>query len=286
MSTKLHNGYSLPQLTLTELQAGIQELRQAMTKIALQKQKLRQISLAIEILDRQALGLTTAFYPLYWKADKLTTRTPMSVAYDMTRTLFNRVKKEGLREPSDDYSCDIAILPAQNKILCLLFAEDEKFHDQLTTKKWFKDKTVGFTPYAYWNNSDPEDGVTEAEWSARGQDWNKALPTGIPAQDGLHADLVPVNIYPVPLSDYSPEELPSAKQRALDWAREILLDSKVKETVKPDAEMHECMRSLSDASEWLRTSEGQIALQAKAADLQTKLLTGTALWEKLKTPLA
>ena len=285
MSTKLHNGYSLPQLTLPELQAGIQELRKAMTKLALQKQKLRQVSLAIEILDRQALGLTTSFYPLYWKEDKFTQRSPMSIAYDMTRTLFNRVKKEGLREPNDDYTCELAILPTKDKILCLLFADDEKFHNRLTAKKWFKDQTIGFTSYAYWNNSDPEDGVTEEAWAARGKDWNEALPTGIPAQDGLHADLVPVNIYPIPLADYSPDELPAAKQRALDWAREILLDSKVKETVKPDAEMHECMHALSNAGEWLKTAEGQTALQAKAAELQTNLLTGPALWEKLKTPL-
>jgi len=48
-----------------------------------------------------------------------------------------------------------------------------------------------FEYYGYWNNTDPEEGISEEDWNQREKDWDEVLPSGIPSQDGATIMLTP-----------------------------------------------------------------------------------------------
>lgn len=49
--------------------------------------------------------------------------------------------------------------------------------------------------YAYWNNADEPEGMTELEWETRKSVWNQALPgAGVPSECGLAIELLPAGI--------------------------------------------------------------------------------------------
>lgn len=94
-------------------------------------------------------------------------------------------QKRGSRNPYYDFNFEVEIIPLKNKILLLPFTEQSECLALIRDQPWIQS-------YGYWNNSDPEEGVSEKEWSQRENDWNLALPgIGIPAENGFNVQLHP-----------------------------------------------------------------------------------------------
>lgn len=50
----------------------------------------------------------------------------------------------------------------------------------------------GVYPYGYWNNTDPEEGISEEDWELREKDWNEALSgSGVPADTSMTFTILP-----------------------------------------------------------------------------------------------
>ena len=78
-----------------------------------------------------------------------------------------------------DFSVSMSILPIHNKILMLPYAENDAFYKVLTENEYFEE-------YGYWNNTDPDENVSEEDWAERKRDWDEALEgIGIPAENGF-----------------------------------------------------------------------------------------------------
>jgi hypothetical protein len=84
----------------------------------------------------------------------------------------------------------IVLLPTSKKLLCLSYW---KVYDDV----WTSIPEVSY--YGYWDNSDPENGVTDAEWEQREKDWDAALPyeDAVPSYRGFTATILTHDI-PLP----------------------------------------------------------------------------------------
>lgn len=87
------------------------------------------------------------------------------------------IRKTGYRNPRCDFSADAWIFPmSMRKTLVLLNTEQRRMQE------WF-DALSDVEDYAYWNDTDRDEGTSENEWRQRQQDWMRAMPIGSAPSD-------------------------------------------------------------------------------------------------------
>lgn len=280
MSFTVYNGYKFPVLPLPDIHEGIQLMRKTLSELAIAKQKQRQISLATGILDRHALGLPNDGYPGYLTAEEIAGHSPLSLAFKITEKLH----KSKRREPEDDYACELILFPRQDKNLAILFADDERFLDVLTKTPWFQGH-IDLTPYPYWDNSDPDENVTEAEWQQRKMEWDEALKNHTPAMSGFTATLTPPTILPIYKEEIQLKDLPTKETRVASLARSAAINARMKGQTPENPATHEIVNALSEASEWLGTKEGQQSIEDYKITIDSQLLSQAESFDAMFKPL-
>ncbi len=173
MSTKIFNGYYVPKRDLGDLYQFSQEF----------KQKINLLS--AEILYRETARICAEKFDQLIASGKV---PPKPDAVDPARdSLLTTVslyvmerqrKARTQRDPIFDLECSVVFIPAENKILCLLYAERREF-------KQIWESMPGVTPYPYWDNTDPPD-IPPELWQSRGREWHEALgESGAPTDAGF-----------------------------------------------------------------------------------------------------
>ena len=271
MSTKIYNGYCLPKLTLEELMQGIAAMRKAVQASMLEKQWYRQTELAVKWADRYVLGKMPTT-----ETDKWENYSPWSRGYCITSDLFRESVKKGTREPSDDYSASLQIIPTKDNMLVLVYCDDYRDNKQpnalelITKTAWFKDGTVALKPYAFWNNSDPDEDVSELEWKKRGNDWDEALGEhGIPAICGFAVQLCLDHILPLEVANLQDKYIPALADRAEEWASDELATKYLKEHNVPGEDVN--WSTIRESFDFQKTEEGKKQLSALTAEYVAKL---------------
>lgn len=94
------------------------------------------------------------------------------------------VRKTNRRDPVIDFETEVVLLPLRGKILGLVYCESDSMRHWIMTQPFLKD-------YSYWDNTDPDEDVSEEDWEAREQDWEDALGSKSPAECGLTIQLHP-----------------------------------------------------------------------------------------------
>ena len=119
------------------------------------------------------------------KAIPLTEHIPMLSMYTITYDSVNRkseiYKKQTYRASvfsECDFECNVVILPSNDNVFLMLFAEDREIKNILLD-------TGEIEEYPFWDNTDQPDGMTGEEWEKRGNEWDAALSYGIPSVDGF-----------------------------------------------------------------------------------------------------
>lgn len=80
------------------------------------------------------------------------------------------------------------VYPYRGRLFVQFFGLDDRMVFEDGTK--FIDKTR-FKDMSYWNNTDPEDGVSDEDWEARGKLWDDILgDDAVPSIAGLSYDFV------------------------------------------------------------------------------------------------
>jgi len=153
MSTKIHNGYLLPSMSAHELNKFCNAFRDKIQNIMKEMYKKQLVSIAIEIIDRKAMGI---HIPKEY-VKHIILKNPLCIAYHTIQDNHSNIKKTGIRNGRFDYWCDLALIPMKDKIFCIFYSERLKY-----LRLWEKEKLV--TPYPYWNNYDRPDDVSEEEW--------------------------------------------------------------------------------------------------------------------------
>ncbi|MFE8701087.1 hypothetical protein ACFYKX_10820 [Cytobacillus sp. FJAT-54145] len=95
--------------------------------------------------------------------------------YDLLKEEYEEDMKKGYRSPFADFDFKASFFVCQNsRVLLLLYAEQRELHE-------FFESHPEVSYYGYWNNTEPDEEVSEEEWEQRKADWDEALPgIGVP----------------------------------------------------------------------------------------------------------
>ena len=193
MSTKIYNGYKLPNMSLVELHDFCmkfkKDIREELEKLYVSKLSL----LATNIIDNIKCGFFTTdsikeYFNNYNSKDK-DTILPSLAAEIYMYECRKKIKISNERDPFNDFSFDVTFFPTINNILAIIFTEQKTF-------KEIWESQLGVEYYGYWNNTDPIDGISYEDWEKRGDEWDKVLGDDfVPALNGLTFDPIADN-YP------------------------------------------------------------------------------------------
>src|SRR3546814_10315192 len=90
------------------------------------------------------------------------------------------------RVPQVDFDFEMTLHPFKGRVYGIAFSEQS---DWLAA--WMQ--KPGVEPFAYWDHTDPDEGLSRAEWRRRGRIWSAILDRngGTPAMSGFTAQCTP-----------------------------------------------------------------------------------------------
>lgn len=237
MSTKIHHGYKVSVGSLRGLKEFNELAFKTMGLVAQAELEKIVSAQAVSRLDKILLGKEV-------KPEQFPC-SPLNLAYGDFAERQLKARKERTRDPEIDLDVSWSLRPVDDQTVFALFSSEKKaFY-----AAWRS--LPGVSHYPYWNNEDSPAGISEAEWSARGDEWDRVLKT--PA---LLTELF--DWYETPDAP-SPEQVaaaqPSHRRRAAQFAEEILISRRLNPSPRPDAGLSDFMNDYCDAKEWVRESE-------------------------------
>lgn len=181
MSTKIYNGYRILGSSLDEV----------ITKLFSNKDNFKKIiedKIQLDILSR----VISTYHDLCFSSflEKEKSKDNPSAFSKVISEALERETDSNLRE-HETVDVSICFFPqkqnmyGQDYYLMMLFAGNES--KLLTESELWKD--LGIEEFAYWDNTDPLETLTEEEWETRGKQWNKVLGYASPAESSLILEL-------------------------------------------------------------------------------------------------
>lgn len=260
MSTRIPTGFRFRSPDFPAAWAAIVAFREALAPIVETDVARLHADWAVTILDDVTLGGAAR------------DRSPLSTAsfdfLERAKTLAHGPH----RDPEVDFHCDLYLFPVRGMLLGIIDTERDAYAAQ-----WMQ--TAPVEPFAYWNNTDDRpEGVTEADWDARGDLWDEALTVRGYARGakraGLTAQCVDAHLGLPPVDDVL-AHVPSLEARVTREARRRTHEARMRETWPADMDAqhtHLAMRCYREALDWLATRTGQAALAAATADYRARLV--------------
>lgn len=167
MSTKIYNGYKLPNFSLSQLSDFCRVVRYEV------EHRIRQLSttlcaeLCTHVYDQLQFGIAVNHVrDIFDKFDE-----KQSIAFNINDALDfhqKRIKATNLRNPDFDFSFSFTVHVIREKVMAMLFTEQEALRE-------FWEKLECTEEYVYYNNTDRPQGINADEWETRKNDWDAAL---------------------------------------------------------------------------------------------------------------
>ena len=179
MSTKIFNGLILRDYTLDQALPLLIKARQQF--LVLMKERVSKV-FARKLAFRKDLLLN------FSTLDRASHRNIYMSLMDEVFQAEKKVLGEKLRDPTWDATLEIVLIPHQNDLLAIYFAESVEGYFQALLD-------TGFEDFSYQNSTDdlPE-GVSSEEWEERERRWNEVLGRScIPGEMGFTYSLVSWN---------------------------------------------------------------------------------------------
>lgn len=271
MSTKIHHGYRLTRLGtnpgLAELVAFIQESQCGLFRLVCRRAQAAAVTHLVRESDRRAVGLEVDDPALFGAGVERALGEMRQRMVDASRA----VSVGGT--PLFDFRCSLVVLPDPDGglPLALVFATDPTV-EELAASALFLD------PYPYWNNTDRPADVSDCEWQARADVWDRALAGSLirhhtPAGNGLTFDLVPATQLTFPVS--SSQFVPDRESRLADVAHDLYVERAFTQAFGDNkmtsGDTPAVMRCYQDAMARLDSDDGRAALQCIRAELEPRL---------------
>lgn len=254
MSTKIYNGYKLPNMSLLELKEFTDklrgEIRETCNKMFYDKAAL----IITNIIDCSYVCSKEKLFKKYNIKENEMNFSLFFKTWDTINKKNKEISKTQERNPLFDFSCEICLIPIENKILCLYFGEAKEYLNTFTS---FKE----ISSYYYYNNVDEPEDVSEEEWKQREKDWAKALPgIGIPSENGFIVELnKDIPFIELGMLEEIIKNIPSFEARVNKTAIEKAINDNVKGDSYDD---------YSKVYDWLKTDEGQLCLNENKKELE------------------
>lgn len=257
MSTHIENGYRLRVKSIAALNTLMLEFRRRVEGVARDLYHRRTAALAYHILDEALLQPTEeAFYQAVHRAyatQPIDDPRPFletdlrwivrQIIADHQATLVRTQQ----RDPLYDWGCHLSAIPHRTGLYALLYAEQMAYHDIWQTLPEVEE-------YAYWNHTDPPEGMSRGRWERRRQRWDELLPgLVIPSRTGMT-----IAVYD-PLTDrenrfweVKPEFIPDFEERVRHWA----FDRVVAEVWDRENPEDRGFRTVFRTERWIKTPTG------------------------------
>lgn len=245
MSTKIHYGYKLPNIkTLDQLEKLREQLiNQAKiikTKIATQL----ALRASIHMLDLYKVGFDVPDIE----------QTVFAYGYHKVSDRFRKFKAEPYRDPFYDLRFEI-VLFLRDPLLAIFIGENKAM-------RGIFEKHPEVEYYGYWNNSDPEEGVSDEEWEQRRIDWE--FLDGPICNQGMIIAVDDMSHFYTDEQSYSQSELQDWDFRCRETAKTIILHKVDQKEIVipnlPDPKEHigEYATTISD---WCQKGDGDILIK-------------------------
>jgi hypothetical protein len=209
LSTKIYEGFSLPNLPATKLIETMNGLREKAHDVAISlyvEQVTRQALRLLDIVSVQGVDALTK-HLMYWFDDDKSTNDEiatqvslyideysiLSIAMAIVRDDAHRSEMRQERS-TNDFGFSISLLQGPGKLLGIPYAQHKEFKKLL-------EELPGYKEYGYWNNTDAPDGMCARTWGSRKKAWDSALSkvksgSSVPALNGMTFELaISSNIY-------------------------------------------------------------------------------------------
>ena len=140
---------------------------------------LRRVNAFRPWVNTQAEGVIDAFMKLAKDCNK----PPDADAYLLWLELQQKLLREKKRRaPNIDTDFSVTLIPAAGVVLGVAYTEHQDWYEA-----WCRQP--GVEEYAYWNNADQPQHVSDAEWAVRAQAWDVLSGDPVCVQ-GFSIDLV------------------------------------------------------------------------------------------------
>lgn len=189
MSTKIYNGLKIEANSLDEaidiISKGKPEIVQSYTDMAIKKEFYISVSVMVDYLINQNEILKEHFNidspDKKYEVDEQS--SAMSVAY--MKVLDN----------TQESKTSMVIYPSKFEISNKNYYLMTIYADNIMQKKMLETYIDKISEYAYWNNNDPPENLTEQDWEIRQQHWEKVLlsKSSNPSIEGLSINFIANN---------------------------------------------------------------------------------------------
>lgn len=189
MSTKIYRGKRLQDMSVYQLNQFYKTVRKEMLYAA----KREYYKFVVRISHEIYIYLMTNQYPGHYdinlkEVDEKAADFKANAVHllDYARETANRIVKKTSEaifiydsENDADFDVNMVVIPIKDKTLCMPYASNDNLYELLI-------KRPEISEYAYWNNVDHPDNISEEEWEQRKNDWDEALPgAGVPKNNGM-----------------------------------------------------------------------------------------------------
>lgn len=236
---KVYGGFKFLTNDIHEIDDFVNKLRQEYSEFAKDKAK-------------EFFGDTIAHY-----VDHMTLHpeeaeegaSPWQVAFKHFSDIQRKIKREGIRDSSVDYSFEILVIPFENEFYGIVYTQQP----ELT--KDFLSHTDIVRDFHYQNQADEPEDVSDEEWKERKRVWEAIFDNNsIPALNGFLYQIVLEEFYDYPMPENLLNSIPEFESRVDNQARNKVY-SKFMKNRKPNEE--NIGKILQRYSEHFRSDDGQ-----------------------------
>ena len=190
MSTKIHNGYRLPKI---------------------RKAKLIKVQVATQLAIRESVYMLDLYQVGFNVPD--IKQSVFGFGYHKVEERFRKFKKGPYRDPLYDLRFEL-ILFLTDPVLAIFIGEQKAMQSIIKTHPDIEE-------YAYWNNSDPPENMSDEDWEQREKDW-KFLDGPI-CNQGIIIAMDDMIFYDTNERSFSPDVIPNWEHRCIETAKNIIL---------------------------------------------------------------
>lgn len=256
MSTHIEHGSRIRVKTIAELNALMLTFRQQIEAVARDLYYRQTAALVYQILDEALLQPTEDAFHQAVRHEYAT--QPIDDPQPFLETDLRwivrqivgdhqaKIQRTQERDPLYDWGCHLSAIPHKTGVYVLLYAEQNAYHDLWQALPEVED-------YAYWNHTDPPDGMSQARWERRRQRWDALMPDGVSSHAGMTIDIYdPLIDWENRLWEVKPEYMPDYESRVRHWA----FDRVVQEIWETEDPANRGFRTVFRAHDGIKTPAG------------------------------
>lgn len=186
MSTKIYDGIQIKYMDIVSLNKFMREVSKTLKPIA-KKEFRKSVARFLECcLVYVNTGHKLYFSQINYKElDELEDKSLDGIKNYVEKKSLDMMKTNEVTDTWDKYCAEfdlkseVWIFPIENKTLGMTFIKNKAIYDAFMA-------LPEVSEYAYWNNVDQPENLSEEEWDLRERDWNEALEgIGIPSENGF-----------------------------------------------------------------------------------------------------